>query len=630
MVQEEAKRLKQVSPLLNLELGKGSEFQDIVNLAAQLCEMPISLITLIDKQTILVKAKHGVDIDSMPKDVSFCQYATQQKELFVIPDTINDDRFAENPLVQSGLKLRFYASTPLTLSNGSTVGTLCVFDHQPNNLNPLQKHVLTLLGKQAVAFMELELSQKNLEKQIEEKEAKNQSLMKIAQLQSHQIRQPLTTIMGLVNLIKNGDQTVDDEWLELLSMATANFDTKIQEVVAETMASKDLKAIRFNRMIEEIDDYAILLLDRDGNVENWNKGAEKIKGYSTAEIIGKHFSVFYTPEDKQHNRPQKLINEAIKNRVARDEGWRVRKNGTHFWGSIVITAIHDYSGNVIGFTKVTRDLTDITDTRESLNASNTLYNELLEQTSQVARIGGWELDLTDSTLSWSSITREIHEVDDDYIPNLENGINFYKEGESRDKISEAVKLAIEEGKPWDLELQLITQKGKEIWVRSIGKSNYKNGVCTKVYGTFQDINASKSETLNISRSRKQYKDVVDAASEVSIIAANIDGIITLFNSGAEKMLGYTASELVGTDNFALFHSAAEIKQRSAELTKEYGFTIDGFKVFIHKVETEGAEQRAWTYIRKDGTEIKVSLTVTSIRNADNEVTGYLGMATVIA
>src|SRR5688572_23234331 len=121
----------------------------------------------------------------------------------------------------------------------------------------------------------------------------------------------------------------------------------------------DLKSSQqYHRMIEEVQDYAILLLDLDGNVQNWNKGAEKIKGYTESEILGKHFSLFYLPEDRASKVPNTLINAAAVSGRATHEGWRLRKDGTTFWGYVVITALHDDFGNVIGFTKVTRDLTE--------------------------------------------------------------------------------------------------------------------------------------------------------------------------------------------------------------------------------------------------------------------------------
>jgi PAS domain S-box-containing protein len=120
----------------------------------------------------------------------------------------------------------------------------------------------------------------------------------------------------------------------------------------------EVKKLRLQNMVEEIEDYAILLLDINGNIENWTKSAEKIKGYKAEEVVGKHFSLFYTPEDKANKKPQMLINLAHATGRAFDEGWRIRRDGSRFWGSISITAIHDDQKNVIGYTKVTRDLTD--------------------------------------------------------------------------------------------------------------------------------------------------------------------------------------------------------------------------------------------------------------------------------
>jgi PAS domain S-box-containing protein len=115
---------------------------------------------------------------------------------------------------------------------------------------------------------------------------------------------------------------------------------------------------RYQMMIAEIQDYAIFMLDKDGFIQNWNQGAEKIKGYKAEEIIGKNFRIFYPRNDQDRKLPESLIKEATENNRASHEGWRVRKDGTYFWGSVVITALHDDSRNIIGFSKVTRDLTE--------------------------------------------------------------------------------------------------------------------------------------------------------------------------------------------------------------------------------------------------------------------------------
>ena len=112
------------------------------------------------------------------------------------------------------------------------------------------------------------------------------------------------------------------------------------------------------RMIHEIRDYAIILLDIDGTILTWNIGAEKIKGYKEEEIIGQNFNIFYLPQDRQENLPKRLIEHAMKEGRARHVGRRLRKDGRTFWGSILITALHDDDGKVIGFTKLTKELAD--------------------------------------------------------------------------------------------------------------------------------------------------------------------------------------------------------------------------------------------------------------------------------
>ncbi len=115
---------------------------------------------------------------------------------------------------------------------------------------------------------------------------------------------------------------------------------------------------RYHKMITEVQDYAILLLNPEGFIQNWNAGAEIIKGYKAEEIIGKSFKAFYTQEDIQNGLPEKLLKAAEENGRASNEGWRKRKDGSTFWASVVITALHDENGTLIGFSKVTRDLTE--------------------------------------------------------------------------------------------------------------------------------------------------------------------------------------------------------------------------------------------------------------------------------
>ena len=115
---------------------------------------------------------------------------------------------------------------------------------------------------------------------------------------------------------------------------------------------------RFRVLVETVRDYAIFMLDPQGNISTWNIGAERIKGYHASEIIGKHFSSFYPAEDIQAEKPARELEIAIREGRVEDEGWRIRKDGSRFWASVVITALRDSTGALIGFAKVTRDITE--------------------------------------------------------------------------------------------------------------------------------------------------------------------------------------------------------------------------------------------------------------------------------
>jgi PAS domain S-box-containing protein len=115
---------------------------------------------------------------------------------------------------------------------------------------------------------------------------------------------------------------------------------------------------RFRLLVESVQDYAIFMLDPAGRITSWNAGAEKIKGYPAEEILGQHFSLFYSPEDSNRQTAQMELDTAAAEGRFEDEGWRVRKDGSRFWANVVITAVRDERGKLIGFSKITRDLSD--------------------------------------------------------------------------------------------------------------------------------------------------------------------------------------------------------------------------------------------------------------------------------
>jgi PAS domain S-box-containing protein len=132
---------------------------------------------------------------------------------------------------------------------------------------------------------------------------------------------------------------------------------------------------RYKLLVESVEDYAIFLLDADGYIQTWNKGARKNKGYTDEEIIGQHFSVFYLPEDNAAKKPERELKLARRLGRVEDEDWRVRKDGSRFWANVVITALHDEDDTIVGFAKVTRDLTERKHNEDLLRSSNVLLKK---------------------------------------------------------------------------------------------------------------------------------------------------------------------------------------------------------------------------------------------------------------
>jgi len=149
---------------------------------------------------------------------------------------------------------------------------------------------------------------------------------------------------------------------------------------------------RFRLLVEAVQDYAIFMLDPQGNVSSWNKGAQRLKGYQAGEIVGKHFSCFYPEEDLRNGKPQWELTVAAKDGRFEDEGWRMRKDGSRFWANVIITALRDGSGKLLGFGKVTRDFT------EGMQTQQALQKEVVERKEAELRLHDSEKSLRDLSI----------------------------------------------------------------------------------------------------------------------------------------------------------------------------------------------------------------------------------------
>ncbi|MEO6851692.1 MAG: PAS domain S-box protein, partial [Mucilaginibacter sp.] len=171
-------RLMAVERFKTLELDNDPEFKELIQLASEICDTPVALITLMDNDVQWLKVRHGTDVTEMPVATSFCKHTLQLDDLMVVNDATLDERFVNNPIVANDPNIRFYAGAPLKTSEGQSIGSLCVLDVKPQNLNKHQLMMLKMLSRQVIGLMELRMSMEMLEKNKKEADAQRAIIKK--------------------------------------------------------------------------------------------------------------------------------------------------------------------------------------------------------------------------------------------------------------------------------------------------------------------------------------------------------------------------------------------------------------------------------------------------------------------
>jgi PAS domain S-box-containing protein len=223
------------------------------------------------------------------------------------------------------------------------------------------------------------------------------------------------------------------------------------------------QATLFQRLVEEISDYAIYLISVTGHVNSWNAGAQRFKGYTVEEIIGQHFSRFYTDEDRAIDKPKKALQTALEKGKFEDEGWRVRKDGSRFWAHVVIDPVRDEAGELIGFAKITRDVTERKLTQEALRKSEEQFRRLVQGVTDYAI---YMLSPTGIVSNWNAGAARIKQYDEREIVGQHFSRFYTDEDRAVDLPSRALQIAAKEGR-FENEGWRVRKDGTRFWAQVV-------------------------------------------------------------------------------------------------------------------------------------------------------------------
>ncbi|WP_018261584.1 PAS domain S-box protein [Methylobacterium sp. WSM2598] len=467
-------------------------FDDIVNLARQICGMPVGLVSLVGEDRQWFKARAGFERCEVPLDQSVCTHTLTGPGLLVIPDLSKDPRTRDNPLVAGDPHLRFYAGAPLRAPGGEHLGALCVMGHEPrpSGLTPEQAGALQALARQVMIQLEFRSRAKAHEAVLEAQRAIQDAagdldaildavvagviravpqaegaaveLREGDELALRSARGSLAEHVGLRIPVQGSlagdcllsgepvictdalqDPRVNPEAAErfrtrsclLVPVARAGgvlgvvrlhsgrpgaFTPADLEVVrlfagtvvaglaeageAEARRESRRSEERYRAVFENAVDFAVIVLDLEGRITDWNEGATRILGWSPEEMLGRHAETFFTPEDREAGILDHELQSALTAGRGIDERWHLRRDGSRFWASGQMMPLRDEAGVATGFVKILRDRTQQREAGVALEESELRYRSLVEVSPQVVWFGDAEGNITYCNSYWYDYT----------------------------------------------------------------------------------------------------------------------------------------------------------------------------------------------------------------------------------
>lgn len=464
-----------------LDTPPDRRFDRIVALVQNICRVPIALVSLVDTDRQWFKAKGGVAVDQTALDTSVCALAIRGTGVFQVEDLAADPRTNRMSLVRDEPHLRFYAGAPLVSSDGHALGSLCAIDIVPRTggLDPAQIDALTLLAEQVVEL-----------------------------IGNHDAIESRTRAMAL-------DQ-------------------------AERRALEDEE--RYHAIVDSAIDNAIIAMDADGIVTSWSAGAERIFGWSAADMCGSRADRFFTPEDCAAGIPDREFELARRDGRASDERWHLRKDGSRFYAHGAMTPLK--GADRPGYVKAVRDITAEHETKVALEEAR----RSAEMMTAAARLGTFDYDLARDTLTWDDGCRALFGLPPGAPVTYQEAFLRGLHADDRAGADTAVAAALDPAGDGRFETEYRTigiDDGVLRYVAARGQTLFEDGRAVRLLGTVQDVTEARIAEARL-RETEQRLRFANRATNDAIWDWDLIGNHVTWNEALTTAYGHAPEDVEAT------------------------------------------------------------------------------------
>ncbi len=523
-----------------MNLGKLSDLDVYAEAASLITECPATLIAIMEYDTQNIQSCVGLEIATVPRESTICQYTIINNDVLVIEDTLLDERSSSNEMMKAA-NVRFYIGVPLIDEKGIILGTICCIDFEPRIIDSKQVELLRSLAKaisktlvnkrrnlQAEYFSETfnvtnnilcvlktDLQFKDVNPTFEstfnlDKNTiigtsfldffnENYKDLKriLTQLKTHQNEVSFTTITSQSN-----EENILIEWYFKSNSSNTEIFCFGRNITREKETQRKFE--NSERRLKNFFENSIGLMcihDMEGNIIDVNDQVNEALGYEEGELSNTNL-LQHIPQQYSLLLDQ-YISRILKEK--KDSGMMIFRSKTGedvFW----------MYNNIIEFDEdnqpyVVCTATNITD-RILLEKDLVNIKKMLEQTNEVAQVGGWEIDLTSNRLICSDSTKRLHGVNKNYEPTLEEVFSYFTE-KSRKKLIKLYEKSIKTGMPFDDEFKIKIKQNEKIWVRIKGVPEYKDDVCKRVFGIVQNIDERRRVYLELKNKELMLRSFVN-------------------------------------------------------------------------------------------------------------------------